>query len=235
MEEADKRAVMAHVVPYGAWWVLMFGLDVPQISEAWQYAVRSAVCLVVFLAFRPWRWYPRLQLKNVPLGLLVGFFIFIVWVGPESKTIAAAAPALKQTYLKYFVGILGMKRELPEVPPYAPATCGWALSIVRLCGSALVIAFIEEFVFRGFLYRACIGGMKFWKVDAGTVDGVMFLLVALTFGFEHNEWLAGIVCGLSYGWLYVQTRDIWATGIAHMMTNLLLGIYVLTTGANQFW
>lgn len=235
MEDADKRALLAHTVPYGAWWLCKFMLDVPQISPAWQYVIRSIVCLVLFLAFRPWQWYGPLRAKNALLALGIGIFIFFVWVGPESKTLGAWSPALQGIYNKLFVGLLWMKREVPAIPPYAPDICGWPLSLARLAGSAFVIAIIEEFAFRGFLYRAAIGGLRFTRVDPGTVDGVMFMLVATTFALEHNEWLAGLICGIAYGWLFVQTRDIWATSIAHITTNFLLGVYVLWAGAHQFW
>lgn len=235
MDEGDKRAIVAHLAPYAAWWVMIYALDVPQIPLAWQYAVRSAVCLAVFLAFRPWQWYPRLAPRNIPMGVGVGFFIFLVWVGPESATFKSWSPTLHDLYQRFFVGLFWMEREVITPPPYAPDVCGWALTIARLAGSSFVIAFVEEFVFRGFLYRFAIGGEKFTKIDPGTVDFTMFMLVAGTFALEHNEWFAGLVCGLAYGWLYVQSRDIWATGIAHMTTNLLLGLYVIRTGATQFW
>ena len=214
----------------------MYFLDINGLSTAWQYAIRSLVCGALFLYFRPWRWYARFSPRHLPLAIGIGVLIFFVWVGPESATLERMAPTLKALYQKYCVGFLGwVKRETPEVPPYDPAVCGWPLAFARLAGSAFVIAFIEEFAFRGLLYRWAIRGENFLKVDPGTVDGTMFLLVAATFALEHNEWVAGLVCGLAYGWLFVQTRDIWAAGIAHMTTNLLLGLYVIKTGQWQFW
>lgn len=237
VEATYKQALIAHTAPFLMWWICKFALNIPAVSDGWQYAIRSIVCLGVFLAFRPWRWYPRLRLRNIPAGLGVGVLIFLVWVGPESATFKSFSPTLAGIYERFFVGfpVFGSKRELITPPPFAPETCGWPLVFARLCGSAFVIAFIEEFFFRGFLYRFAIAGEKFIKVDHGHVDFTMFLLVAATFAFEHNEWLAGLICGLAYGWLYIQTRDIWATGIAHMTTNFLLGIYVIKTGAHQFW
>ena len=118
--------------------------------------------------------------------------------------------------------------------PYAPEICGWPLTLIRLAGSAFVISVIEEFFWRGFLYRWTLGG-DFLRVDAGRLGWSRFLIVAAVFGFEHNEWLAGFVAGLAYGWLYVRTRDIWAACFAHAVTNLALGVYVLKTGAFFFW
>lgn len=117
---------------------------------------------------------------------------------------------------------------------YAPSVSGWGVALVRLVGSAFVISIIEEFFWRGFLYR-WIQKVDFLSVDPGRLAWPAFLLTALIFGAEHTEWLAGIVCGLIYGYLYLKTRDIWAACIAHCVTNLLLGLYVLATGSYQFW
>ena len=47
--------------------------------------------------------------------------------------------------------------------------------------------------------------------------------------------LVGILAGLAYGLLLIRTRDIWAAVTAHVVTNLLLGFYVLVMGAYGFW
>ena len=117
---------------------------------------------------------------------------------------------------------------------YAPSVCGWGYTLVRLAGSAFVISVIEEFFWRGFLYR-WIQKIDFLDVDPGKLAWPAFLGTAALFAAEHTEWLAGLACGLVYGWLYIRTRNIWAVCIAHATTNLLLGLYVLGTGAYQFW
>jgi CAAX prenyl protease-like protein len=103
-----------------------------------------------------------------------------------------------------------------------------------LAGSAFVIAIIEEFFWRGFLYRWMLGRF-FLDVDHGKMSMAMLLVVSLIFGLEHARWLAGIIAGLAYGLLYIKTRDIWAASIAHVITNMLLGEYVLITGSYAFW
>ena len=106
--------------------------------------------------------------------------------------------------------------------------------MIRLLGSAVVIAPIEEFFWRGFLYRWLLA-KDFLVVSLSTFRPGLFLLVALAFGFEHDRWLAGLVAGLIYGALILRTRDIWAACVAHAITNFLLGLYVLATGAYGFW
>ena len=60
-------------------------------------------------------------------------------------------------------------------------------------------------------------------------------MVSVCFGLEHDRWLAGIFAGLAYGLVAIRTRDIWAAVMAHVVTNLLLGLYVLAVGAYSFW
>lgn len=231
--EKSAAALWAHVLPFGAWIALMHFLDLPSLPPAWAYAIRSALCLGLLIYLRPWRWYAPPRWSHVPLALLVGVGVFVAWVGLEHPA-AARLGAVQELYLKWGVRPLGeFRAELTEIP-YAPAVSGWPLAIVRILGSGLVIGVIEEFFWRGFLYRWVFGG-DFTKVDAGRFSAVPFFGVAVIFGLEHMEWLAGIVAGLAYGWLYVKTRDLWAAIFAHALTNLLLGAYVVATGAYQFW
>jgi len=46
---------------------------------------------------------------------------------------------------------------------------------------------------------------------------------------------AGILAGLAYGWLYRASGNLWAPIAAHATTNLLLGVWVLSTGSWRFW
>lgn len=227
--EADNsKAVVAHVVPFVAWIFLMHMLGDPSGTT---YAIRTALCVLLFLFLRPWRWYPSLNIRNLPLAFVVGVAVCVVWVFPESPWMPEP---LRNFYMKYLVlPFFRMPEPLTEFI-YAPEVCGWQLSLARLAGSAFVIAIIEEFFWRGFLYRWMLGRF-FLDVDHGRMSVAILLMVSVVFGFEHARWLAGIVAGLAYGWLYIKTRDIWAASFAHVVTNLLLGEYVLATGSYAFW
>jgi CAAX prenyl protease-like protein len=165
--------------------------------------------------------------------MLAGMAVFVVWVGPETSW-AGRFPALQNAYLKWAVWPLGRMPEAVSSSPYAPTVCGWPLSIARLAGSFVVIALIEEFFWRGFLYRWLMG-RDFLQVSHRAFHWWIFLAVSFGFGLEHPRWLVGAVAGLVYGGLYVRSGDIWAAGVAHAVTNLLLGLYVLGTGAYGFW
>jgi CAAX prenyl protease-like protein len=88
---------------------------------------------------------------------------------------------------------------------------------LRLVGSAFVISVAEELFFRKWL----IGFAGFgW-------------MVAL-FAIEHDRWVVGAVAGVLYGLLYLK-KGLLSAIVAHAVTNLVLGLYVLKTDAWQFW
>ena len=89
--------------------------------------------------------------------------------------------------------------------------------VYRLVGSAFVISIAEEMFFRKWL----IGFAGFWP------------MVAL-FAVEHDRWLVAAICGVIYGWLYLR-RGLGAACMAHVTTNLVLGLWVIYTGQWQFW
>lgn len=234
MPETDKQSlripILAHVIPFVAWLGIMALSGEP---AGWKYALRSVVCLGLFLAFRPWRWYPKLEAKHVLPAIGTGVLVFVIWIAGESDA-AERFPAMQAAYLKF-----GTMPEWAGAPPeptrvYAPETAGWLMTLMRIAGSAFVIALIEEFFFRGFLYRYLINA-DFLDVDTGQMHRVFFIIVALVFAAEHWRWLAGLAAGIAYGLLMIRTRDIWAAGIAHAITNLLLGIYVVWADKYIFW
>lgn len=91
------------------------------------------------------------------------------------------------------------------------------MKAIRLVGSATVIALAEELFFRRWLMRWAGFG---W-------------MVAL-FAIEHDRYLVAAVAGVVYG-LLARRRGIFAAVVAHGVTNLVLGLYVLKTGAWQLW
>lgn len=99
----------------------------------------------------------------------------------------------------------------------AVAESNAVLLAVRLAGSAFVIAVAEELFFRKWL----IGFAGFWW------------MVAL-FAIEHDRWLVGAVAGVIYGLLYLR-RGLATAIVAHVTTNLVLGLWVLATGQWRFW
>jgi len=104
----------------------------------------------------------------------------------------------------------------------------------HILGMTLVVPPLEEVFYRSFLYRY-IANQDFLSVPLNRFLPVPFFVTALVFGFEHNQWLAGILCGMAYQWLVLRKNRLGDAMTAHAITNFLLGIWVVTRGAWQFW
>lgn len=105
---------------------------------------------------------------------------------------------------------------------------------IRFIGLAVVVPLMEEVFWRGFLLRYLVDE-NFDRVPWGRVTPFSFIVVTLLFVAAHVEWSAALVWGAGINWLYARTGNLWACIIAHAVTNLLLGIYVLTFSAWQLW
>jgi len=68
-------------------------------------------------------------------------------------------------------------------------------------------------------------------VPFGEVDTKAVLVVVGYAALTHPaEMFAAVAWFLLVTWLMVKTRNIWDCVAAHAVTNLLLGIYVVSTG-----
>lgn len=251
--ETDKSLLAGHVAPFAVWVgviLLLQGLEAvalcPRWLYPWCYAVKSAACAALFLILKPWRAYAALRLSNVPLAAGLGVAVALVWIVPETPWAGRFAPGFQEFYHRWLIMAPGSlpdyfdKAFFPALPPghrslaYAPEQAGWGLTLAKLAGSAGVIAVIEEFFFRGFFYRWLRKG-AFGSVPLNAFDAQAFWTVVAVFGLEHDRWFAGALAGVAYGWLAVRTGDLWAAAVAHGVTNLLLGAYVILSRQYGFW
>lgn len=253
MKNSTDRFIFAgHVAPFLVWVGVIFLLqaleascECPRIFLPWSYALKSALCAGLFLWLKPWRIYPALEWRIVPLACMAGVGVAVFWILPEMPWVGRVAPGFQMFYHRWLILMPGTLPDYynpdfwPGLPPghpsmaFSPAEAGWGLTILKLIGSAGVIAVIEEFFFRGFLYRWLRQG-AFWTLPLRAFDGQAFWTVVAIFGLEHDRWLAGMCAGLVYGLLAVR-HGIWSAALAHGVTNLLLGLYVIGSGQYGFW
>ena len=192
------------IAPYAAWMVLMTAVPATVAG----YAVRTVVVAAIIAAFLATRVGALksqvsrlLSPTSLLVGLAVGLAVFAIWILPEQ---------FDWTWYRRFC-ILG------EGGTKAVAESDAVMRVVRLCGSAFVIAVAEELFFRRWL----IGFAGFWW------------MVGL-FAIEHDRWLVGAIAGAIYGALYLR-KGLGSAIVAHVVTNLVLGLWVLRTGQWQFW
>jgi len=108
------------------------------------------------------------------------------------------------------------------------------LIAARLIGAGVVVPVMEELFWRSFLMRYLINP-NFRSVPMGAFAWFSFIGVAILFGLEHHRVIVGIVAGVIYNLLLILQKKLRGAILAHGITNLGLGIYVLLTGSWMFW
>ncbi len=114
----------------------------------------------------------------------------------------------------------------------ASAKAAWV--VLRVCGSVLVTPLVEELAFRGYLLRRLVS-RDFTAVLPQAYTWPAVLVSSLAFGLIHDGWLwatlVGVVYALAQRWRGRVTDAI----VAHMITNALVTIAVLTSGEPWLW
>lgn len=225
----ETRLILLAASPFVVWISLQSLLP----ATALAYAIRSvatgmALAVTSPLLFRtktdPSETRSASSASSFLFGLLGGLLVLALWVLPEFSDL----------YRTWCCWPLGKLPAAPTEPvPYAPATCGWLLTLAKLIGSAFIIAPAEELFFRFFLYR-WLQNRDFCAVPHTRFDLSAFLWMIFLFLLEHDRPLAAAAAGAIYGLLYIRF-GLLAAILAHVTTNLLLGLYVILFNAWAFW
>jgi hypothetical protein len=175
---------------------------------AWMYPVKVCVVAGALWFFR--RHYEELRPNFSWLALAVGVVAIAIWIG------------IDRFYPKFV-----------KVEPFDP-TGRWVFIAFRVFGAVAVVPLMEELFWRAFLIRWLVKE-DFKSVPVGTFTWLSFAVTVALFGAEHVQWLAGLICGALYNWLYYRRKDIFACVVAHAVSNAVLAGYVLATGDWKFW
>ena len=205
----------------------IFGLEIPYSAYPAAYAAKIALTILAMVVV--WAGYRRYPFRVSPLAILVGAVGVVLWIGICRLNLEHRF--LAPNGLGWLVGTgersaFNPLREMADQPGWA-----YAFLAVRLFGLAIVVPVIEEFFLRGFVIRFAVDGEAWWKVPFGTVTPVAIVIATVLPMMMHpGELFAAAVWFSLVTWLMVRTRNIWDCVVAHAVTNLLLGIYVITTG-----
>jgi CAAX prenyl protease-like protein len=104
----------------------------------------------------------------------------------------------------------------------------------RVIGAVMVVPLMEELFWRGFLIRWLVDE-DFKKVPIGLFTRASFTITVALFSMEHSQWLAGLVCGVLYNWLYYRRKTVFACVVAHATSNAALAAWVLACRDWKFW
>src|SRR5271170_6547779 len=186
-------------------------------SAYWFYFAKTIVGAWLIWEMRPFvsemRW--AISWEAVAVGVL----IFAIWVG------------LDNFYPKIFhdgatgnpFDVLGNNSAL-----------AWFFIAAHILGMTFIIPPLEEVFYRSFLCRF-IANQNFLSVPLNKFLPLPFFATAIVFGFSHNEWLAGILCGAAFQWLVIRKNRLGDAMTAHAITNFLLGVWIVWRGEWHFW
>jgi hypothetical protein len=186
----------------------------------WLYAVQALAVAALLLWW--WREYGELSRQLAPstaeavLAVAAGVAVFVLWIALDAPWMTIGEPSAA------FVALGADGRADP------------VLVALRLFGAAIVVPVMEELFWRSFLMR-WIDRPQFETVVPQKTSVKAIVLSTFVFMLAHTLWLAAIIAGLAYAWLFVRTGRLWTAVIAHAVTNGALGIWVVATGNWVFW
>lgn len=184
----------------------------------WLYAVKIAAVLAALFIYRrsyaELAWRP-LSLAASAVAVAAGLLVFVLWIALDAGWMVIGTPA-------------------GFIPLNPDGRVDWLLVAVRIAGAALVVPVMEELFWRSFLLRWMVAP-DFRGVPPARITLKALAVTVVLFGFEHNQWLAGIVAGIAYSLLYMRSGNLWSPVLAHAVTNGALGVWIVATENWQYW
>ena len=223
--------VVARVAPFVIFVLLTAAQGKCGVASAyWFYLTKTLVGL--WLICEVWPLVTEMRWAFSWEAVLVGVGIFAVWVGISGEWAT-------QNSLWVKLGFSSAPKTLaaiwnPNEQFGSGSALAWLFITVRILGSTFIVPPLEEVFYRSFLYRY-LASVNFLSVPLNKFLPLPFLATVLVFGFAHNEWLAGILCGAAYQWLVLRKHRLGDAMTAHAITNFLLGVWVVWRGAWNFW
>jgi CAAX prenyl protease-like protein len=210
---------LVRIVPFAAFVALT--LMQGQFGETgayWIYALKTllgaALIWLVWAHVKEMRWNFSWE------AVVAGVAVFFLWVGLDGL----------------YPSVFGERTaSFNPIKSYGEGSViAWTFISVRILGSSLVVPFLEEVFYRSFLYR-CLIKTDFLSVPLNSFNLWAFLFVCAGFGFNHYEWLPGILCAFIYQGLVLKKGRLGDAITAHAITNFLLGLWVVLRSAYYFW
>jgi len=226
----DSRALWAYVLPFA---VFMGGLALISLVQSfapaenaplwlaepkyWIFPLQTVLCSALLVWF--WKTYEWGAKWHVITAVLTGLVVLALWISPQ--------------------WLLGAEERTDGFNPglfAGSAALYWGTLILRFIRLVVIVPLLEEIFWRGFLLRYLIKE-DFTKVSFGTFSWFSFGVVTVMFGLAHfgPDFIPALLTGAIYNLLAVKTRSLACCVLAHAVTNLGLGLYIMQTGQLGFW
>lgn len=244
------RLTHAHVVPFAVFMVFMLVMPLVDSFIGWDhpkapwwrqdvayfiYPLQTLVTLGLLCHYRrsyafDWSW--KWSLAAIPAGALGIFF----WLLP---TIAYDHFALtgKTTGIPAWLGV-DSRAEGFDPSVFENPAAWWFSVLLRFLRAAVVVAFVEEIFWRGFMMRFVHDWEgDYWRQPFGRASWKSWLIVTGLFMAAHApvDYAGAFVYGSLTWLLCVWSRNLGACVVMHAVANLLMGLYIMQTGKYGLW
>jgi CAAX prenyl protease-like protein len=210
-----RHPIFPYIIPFGTFLLLTGLASLIPASVVWFYPVKTIIVGALLFIF--WRTYTEIKLKVSLLAILAGLVVFVIWILPEG-----------------YYPMLGKPEGFNPFEQFTSRSWTFIWIGFRLIGAVIVVPIMEELFWRSFLLRYLINP-DFKQVPIGAFSWLSFCGTVVFFGIEHHRWLPGIIAGIIYTLLLYRKKELFDCILAHAITNLALGIYVLVTHQWVYW
>jgi CAAX prenyl protease-like protein len=225
MPMPDRKKLAAFTLPMALFLVLLVLAGILRkvgssfwfaSPEYWIYPAQTVICGGLLIWFR--KEYELRAPSRVLFALGVGLLVFLLWIAPQQ-----------------FFGFAPRRIGFDPGVFVDPAAY-WTTVVLRFVRLVVVVPLVEEIFWRGFLLRYLINE-RFYRVEFGTFSWLSFGIVTAAFALSHSpaDWIAALITGALYNFVAYRTRSLAACILAHAMTNLALGIWIMGTRQWGFW
>jgi CAAX prenyl protease-like protein len=226
MQSQDRKKLAAFTLPMAVFLILLALAGIlPKIGgsfwlaspEYWIYPAQTLICGGLLFWFR--KEYELRAPSRILFTLGIGLLVFLLWIAP-------------QQFFGFAARSIGFD---PGIFTNQPAAY-WITVAFRFVRLVVVVPLVEEIFWRGFVLRYLINE-KFYRVEFGTFSWLSFAVVTAAFAFSHSpaDWVAALITGALYNLVAYRTRSLASCILAHAVTNLALGVWIMSTRQWGFW
>ncbi|MBA3831593.1 MAG: CAAX prenyl protease-related protein [Chthoniobacterales bacterium] len=185
--------------------------------EFWIFPLQALLCAGLLISC--WRDYTFGPVRRGGFTVLLALAVFLLWIAP-------------QQFLHFSPRLIGFN---PDTLTGSPGFY-WATLVLRFVRLVVVVPLVEEIFWRGFLLRYLIAE-SFETVPFGTFSWLSFSGVTLAFCFSHSrpDWPSALLSGALYNLVAYRTKSLSSCVLAHSLTNIALGVWIVTTKQWGFW
>lgn len=240
----------AHVIPFAVFMVFMILLQGVSSWIEWKhpdapwwrqdpaqliYPIQTLVVLGILIFYWKcyrfdWSW------KWSAVGVIFGAIGIGFWLLPTTLYDAWGITGKTDGWLEFF-GVSARKDGFNPGIFEDPAAYAASVSM-RFLRAAVIVAFLEEIFWRGFVMRIiCDWEGNYWKQPFGRANWLSYLVVTGLFVAAHgaDDRVAAFIYGSLTYLLCIWSKNLGACVVMHATANFLMGCYIMAYQKYGLW